>query len=38
MNNENKNNINCLSMIYLTTLTNPYKIRENLELDLTRFI
>ena len=21
--------INCLSMIYLTPLTNPYKIREN---------
>ena len=33
MNNEErsfqKNNINWLSMIYLTPLTNPYKIREN---------
>ena len=27
--NENKTNINCLSMIYLTPLTNPYKIRKN---------
>lgn len=33
MNNEEKNlqktNINCLSMIYLTPLTNPYKTRKN---------
>ena len=29
MNNENKTNINCLSMIYLTPNRNPYKIREN---------
>ena len=29
MNNENKTNINCLSMIYLTPLTKPYKIKEN---------
>ena len=29
MNNENKTNINWLSMIYLTSLTNTYKIREN---------
>ncbi|MEE3344810.1 MAG: hypothetical protein VZS44_12000, partial [Bacilli bacterium] len=25
----NKTVINCLSMIYLTPLTNPYKIRKN---------
>lgn len=24
-----KTNINCLSMIYLTPLPNPYKIKEN---------
>ena len=29
MNNENKTNINWLSMIYLTPLTNAYKIKEN---------
>ena len=29
MNNENKTNINWLSMIYLTPLTNTYKIRKN---------
>ena len=33
-----KTNINWLSMIYLTPLTNPYKIKENYELNLTCFI
>ena len=29
--------ISCLSMIYLTPLTNPYKIKGNQEFDLTYF-
>ena len=36
--NENKTNINCLSMIYLTPLTNPYKISDNSKIDLACFI
>ena len=32
--NENKTNINWLSMIYLTPLTNPYKIRKKSKVDL----
>ena len=36
--NENKTNINCLSMIYLTPYRNPYKIRKKQIFDLTRFI
>ena len=35
--NENKTNINWLSMIYLTPLTNPYKKRKNQESNLTCF-
>jgi len=30
--NENKTNINWLSMIYLTPLTNSYKIRKNVKI------
>ena len=36
--NENKTNINWLSMIYLTPNRNPYKIKEKYELDLTCFV
>ena len=35
--NENKTNIKWLSMIYLTPLTNPYKIRENVKIHLAYF-
>ena len=35
--NENKTNINCLSMIYLTPLTNPYKMGTFKKLDLASF-
>ena len=35
--NENKTNINCLSLIYLTPFTNPYNTRYFKYLNLTHF-
>ena len=36
--NENKTNINCLTSIYLTPLTTPYRIRDCQKLDNAYFI
>ena len=35
--NENKTNINWLILFYSTPLTNPYKRRKNLKINLTYF-